>query len=76
MKTEIQVEIGYSQILSLVKALPVQQKIKLGKELEKDAIKSKLSKILKNFKSSDLSLDTINKEVELVRQNIYESQKH
>jgi len=56
--------------------LPKQQKIKLTKELEKDVIGSKLSQLLKTFKTKELDLDTINAEVESVRQEIYDKQKH
>lgn len=76
MKTALQIDITFDQILSLVKQLPKQQKIKLSKELEKEVIDAKLSMLLKTFKTDDLSLDTINQEVESVRQEIYESQKH
>ena len=35
MKTALQVDITFEQILSMVKQLPRQQKLKLTKELEK-----------------------------------------
>ncbi len=75
MKTELQVDISYEQVLALVKQLPKNEKIKLTKELEKEGIESKLSELLKTFRTNDLSLKTINEEVEIVRQQIYESQK-
>ena len=68
MKEAIQLDITYDQVLSLVRKLPVQQKIKLSKDLEKEGINSKLGEILKSFKTNELSLETINKEVEIVRQ--------
>lgn len=74
MKTALQVDISFDQILSIVKQLPSQQKLKLTKELEKEAIDSKLSRLLKTFKTKDLDLKTINKEVEKVRQEIYDRQ--
>lgn len=76
MKTALQIDITFDQILSLVKQLPKQQKIKLSKELEKEVIDTKLSMLLRTFKTDELSLDTINQEVESVRQAIYERQKH
>lgn len=76
MKTALQIDITFDQIVALVRQLPRQQKIKLTKELEKEAIDSKLSKLLQTFKSKELSLKTINEEVESVRQEIYENQKH
>lgn len=75
MKTAVQIDITFEQILSMVKQLPRQQKIKLTEELEKEAIDSKLSELLKTFKTKDLDLETINEEVESVRQEIYEKQK-
>ncbi len=75
MKTAMQIDITYEQILSMVRQLPRQQKIKLTKELEKEAIDSKLSRLLKTFKAEDLDLKTITEEVESVRQEIYEKQR-
>ncbi|MBK8807262.1 MAG: hypothetical protein IPO21_11695 [Bacteroidales bacterium] len=76
MKTAFQVDITFEQILSLVKQLPRQQKLKLTKELEKEAIDSKLSSLLKAFKAPKLDLETITEEVEIVRKGIYEKPKH
>jgi len=76
IRTALQIDITYDQVLSLVKQLPVKDKIKLTKELEKEVIESKLSRLLSSFKIKELSLTGINNEVEQVRQRIYESQKH
>ena len=76
MRTALKVDITFDQVLALVKQLPKQQKIKLGKELEKEGISSKLNALLKPFKTNNLSLNTINNEVEIVRQKIYASHKH
>ena len=75
MKTALQIDLSFDQILSVVKQLPRQQKIKLTKELEKDAIDTKLSRLLKIFKSKELDLNAIAEEVENVRQEIYDKQK-
>ena len=75
MKTELNIDITYDQVLSIVKSMPVKQKVKLSKELEKEGISSRLSSLLKDFKTDDLSLDDIDKEVENVRQKIHESKK-
>ncbi|MBS1749649.1 MAG: hypothetical protein JST63_07080 [Bacteroidetes bacterium] len=74
MKTAVKVDISFDQILSLVKQLPNQQKLRLSKELEKEVIDSKLSRLLAKFKTNDLNLKTINREVEKVRQEIYDRQ--
>ena len=60
----------------MVKQLPKQQKIKLTKELEKEAVDSKLSRLLKTFRTNDLEMGTITQEVETVRQEIHDKQKH
>jgi replication fork clamp-binding protein CrfC len=71
MKAALEINLSFDQILSLVKQLPRQQKIKLSKELEKDVIDSRLSALLKTFKTKDLDLNVIHEEVELVREEIY-----
>ncbi|MDR2627807.1 MAG: hypothetical protein LBC40_07215 [Dysgonamonadaceae bacterium] len=76
METLLHVDITYEQILSLVKQLPRQQKIKLSKELEKEYISEILTKLLTVFHAEELSLETIDREVEIVRQQIYDRQKH
>lgn len=72
----MQIELTFDQMLSMVRQLPIHLKIRLSKELEKDAIDSKLSRLLKTFRTNELDLKTITEEVESVRQEIYESQKH
>jgi hypothetical protein len=76
MSTAIKLNITFPQLLNLVKQLPKQQKIKLTKELEKEAIQTKLASLLKTFKTKDLSLAVIDEETELVRQEIYDRQAH
>ena len=75
MKAALEIDLSFDQILSVVRQLPRQQKIKLTKELEKEAIDSRLSRLLKTFKTQDLDLKVINEEVESVRQQIYDKQK-
>ncbi len=43
--------------------------------MEKEVIDSKLSKLLETYKTEELDLSTINQEVEIVRQEIYDKQK-
>lgn len=71
----MQLDISFEQILALVKQLPLKEKRRLTQELEKEAIDSKLSRLLKIFKTKDLDMKTITEEVESVRQDIYDGQK-
>ena len=75
MKTALQIEVSFEQVLELVKNLSKRQKIKLSKQLEADVIDSKLSHLLESFKTDELSLETIDEEVEKVRQEIYDENK-
>ena len=76
MRTALQFDITFDQVLALVRQLPTKEKIKLTKELEKEGIETKLSGLLKTFRTKELSIDIINEEVEIVRQQLYESKKH
>jgi flagellar biosynthesis regulator FlbT len=78
MQTSLQIDITYDQVLSLVKQLPKEEKIMLTKELEKEkeSFGEKLEKLLTVFKTDELSEETINEEVEIVRQNRYDNRKH
>ena len=76
MSTALKIDISYKQVLSLVRQLPRKEKIKLTKELEKEGIETKLSSLLKTFRTKELNLKTINEEVEIVRQKQYASKKH
>lgn len=71
----LEINLSYNQILSLVKQLSIKQKIKLTKELEKESINSKLSELLTSFKTDELDEETIQKEVEIVRQKMYDEKK-
>jgi len=75
MKTALQIDISFDQILALVKKLPKKEKIKLSEELEKDEIGTKLTALLKTFRTDELSEETILEETEAVRQQIYDKRK-
>ncbi len=76
MQTSLQINITFEQVLSMVKQLPAEEKLLLTKELEKEGITSKLNAILQNFKTDELTQEIIDEEVETVRQNLYDNQKH
>ncbi|MCU0382553.1 MAG: hypothetical protein MUF68_00675 [Cyclobacteriaceae bacterium] len=69
------INLGYEQILDLVKQLPRKEKLKLSKELEKEVIQTKLAELLKAFKTDKLKQETIDQEVEIVRASIYAKSK-
>ncbi len=72
MKTSAyNISLTFRQIFDLVRQLPSSEKIKLTKELEKYIIETKLTSLLNAFKTDDLSLDIIDREVETVRQELY-----
>ncbi len=75
MKTSLKLDLTFEQILSLVNQLPQREKQKLAKELEKEVIDTKLTQLLKTFKTKELDLQTLTEEVEQVRQEIYDRQK-
>lgn len=76
MQTSLQLNLTYDQVLSLVKQLPQEEKIMLSKELEKEGFGEQLGQLLKVFKTDELSEETINEEVEIVRKQRYDSRKH
>jgi hypothetical protein len=65
------ISLTYSQILELVRQLPKSDKARLGKELAKDVIDLKLTRLLKSFQTDELTEEMINEEVEKVREEIY-----
>jgi len=73
MKTALsyQIQLNFRQIMQIVRQLPADDKIKLSKELEKDVINSKLTRLLKSFKTNELTEDMINQECEIVREKLY-----
>ncbi len=69
------IDLGFDQILDLVRQLPKKEKIRLSKELEKEIIDVKLTSLLKAFKTDELNQETIDQEVEAVRTELYARSK-
>jgi hypothetical protein len=65
------IDLGFNQILDLVRQLSKKEKIRLSKELEREIIDAKLTALLKTFKTDDLDQRTIDNEVESVRTELY-----
>lgn len=69
------VGLEFDQILDLVRQLPKKEKIRLSKALEREIIGVKLTALLKAFKTDKLDQDAIDKEVEIVRSELYAKSK-
>jgi hypothetical protein len=76
MKTALQIDLTFDQVLSIVKQLSKEEKLKLSKELEKEVIDSRLSRLLDTFKTDELDLKTLSEEVEIVRQQFYDKKSN
>jgi len=76
MKTgTFNIDLEFRQILELVKQLPGDEKLKLSRELEKEIVSSKLTALLKAFKTDEVDQNTIDAEVETVRAQLYARSK-
>jgi len=69
------ISLSYNQILELVRQLPKKDKAKLSKELAEYAVDIRLTRLLKSFKTEELTEELINEEVEKVRAEIYAGKK-
>ena len=67
--------LNYSQILSLVKQLPMRTQLRLGRILTKDATQEELEYFLDTFKTDELSEEDILSEVKQVRRERYARRK-
>jgi hypothetical protein len=65
------IDLEFNQILDLVRQLSKKEKLRLSKELEKEIIDGKLTSLLKAFKTDELDRETIDREVEIVRSELY-----
>jgi hypothetical protein len=69
------INLDFDQILDLVKRLSKKVKPKPSKELERDIMGAKLTSLLKAFRTNELTQDAIDKEVEIVRTELYSNSK-
>lgn len=65
------ISVDFEQILDLVRQMPSNEKLRLGKELEKEFKDYKLTSLLNSFQTDELSQESIDEEVEKVRAEIY-----
>jgi hypothetical protein len=70
-----QISLSYSQILDLVKQLPYKEKAKLTKELAKETKDQTLSRLLDSFRTEEITQEEIDKEVKMVRAELYAKKK-
>jgi len=71
------ISLSYKQILNLVMQLPVPEKIKLSREIAKEATDKRLIRLLNSFETDEISEEEISIEVEKARADIYaERQKN
>ncbi len=70
-----QISLSFRQILGLVKQLPYEEKTRLGEEIAKETLDKRLSRLLKSFRTDEISQEDIDSEVESVRTEIYASKK-
>ncbi len=66
-----QLPLTFEQILTLVRQLSESEKKQLIKELNQEYRENKLTYFLEEFKTDDLTLETITAEVEAVRTKKY-----
>ncbi|MFA4853347.1 MAG: hypothetical protein WC599_12590 [Bacteroidales bacterium] len=71
----LKLSLTYDQLIGLIRQLPTREKIRLGREIAKEALDTKLTRLLNLFKTDELSEELITKEVELVRAELYAKKK-
>ncbi|MFH1005325.1 MAG: hypothetical protein V1781_07525 [Bacteroidota bacterium] len=71
----LQISLSFDQLLNLIRQLPIKEKVKLSKELAKESLGIRLTRLLNSFKTDELSFETITEEVEEVRSELYEKRK-
>lgn len=77
MSTEAyKITLTYEQIAALVKQLPKKDREKLSRELMQESAEEKLSRILRSFKTDEISYEEITGEVENVRAELYAKKKN
>ena len=69
------ISLNYYQVLELVRQLPTKDKSRLSQELAKDAIDTRLTRLLNSFSTDELTEEVINQEVENVRAELYAKKK-
>ncbi|MBM3437478.1 MAG: hypothetical protein FJY07_14825 [Bacteroidetes bacterium] len=71
----LKLSLTYEQIVSLIRQLPSKERVMLGKELAKDVLDERLSRLLGTFKTNKISEELIRQETEIVRAKLYAGKK-
>lgn len=71
----LKIRLNYNQILELARQLSDEDKLELNRALAAEVRSIKLRQLLQAFKSSDISQEEIDAEVETARQEIYEKRQ-
>jgi len=71
----IKISLTFDQVLEFIRQMPLKDKAKLSRELAKETIDIRLSKLLKSFRTDELPEDIITEEVEKTRAEIYAGKK-
>lgn len=75
MSNKVTLELSPNQVEELIEKLPMEEKIKLVRKLEKETWRKRMDKILKNIderrKKYKISTKEISQEIEKARQEFY-----
>ena len=64
--------VSLEQVKSLVRQCSLDEKIELARFLDMETFETRFERLLRHFKTDDLSLEDITQEVEFVRKARYE----
>lgn len=76
MSITLQEPVNVDEVIALVQRLTDDDKIRLGKALKAEVIDNTLEKLLAAFRTDELDMETITREVEMVRQDRYNREKN
>jgi len=62
-KKSYNIPVRFNDLLKLIKSLPIQEKIKIEKELEKETLTYRAKQLSQNIKDNPIDMDFINDEI-------------
>ncbi len=69
----ISLAVSLEQVKSLVQQCSLEEKIELARFLDMETFETRFGRLLRDFKTDELSIEDITREVEMVRKNRYEN---